>query len=752
VSLRARQWLPAGLFVLLAFPAAPGTDGLLGMAGQAALYTIIAASLVMLTGWVSQISLAHGALVGIGAFATGWAVTVLGIGFPLSLPVAMLVAGGVATLLGAVALRVRGLYLAVATLIFSWAASEFLFRQPWVRGYGSIGQQTIGEPGMVFHFNFSSRTTYYYTAWALALLTLFALANLRDSKTGRAFFAIRGSEMAAASLGMDVLRYKALAFGLSGALAGMAGSLVMTHTLVVSADAYGFQASLFFLAIAVVGGLTSLPGAVAAGFLFAILEELFFRVAFLNEYLQLASAGLLVAVFLAYPGGLAAMGRSIAERWQQARAAVRARTLEPAAVPATAAADDTTEIPPVVLDGEEASRAAAALDRFRAAVNIDTLLVRLARMRNFRPSGLHERRVLALDLAIPDAPGDRAADADVIVVEDEPAAPDAEVAAGSDDAAAAATPSLDGADPASTDTATFPALLARVEATKTPDPAQRMQRRPLIEADGITVRFGGLTAVNDASLSVREGEIVGLIGPNGAGKTTLFNSIAGFNQPTEGRVRLYGQDVTEASVHERAQLGVARTFQLIQLFPQITVFDNLLAATHLQNPTGFLQHLSVTGAALESEWAARQRVRRVVELLELEDVADRPVAGLPFGVLRMVEVARALVGGAPLIMLDEPASGLDERETDRFVDLLKVVRGLGATLLLIEHDVRMVTAVTDYLYVIDRGNLIAEGSPTDVQADPAVIAAYLGTTDDDEVVSVDEPVVAAGIAPSDPQA
>jgi ABC-type branched-subunit amino acid transport system ATPase component/ABC-type branched-subunit amino acid transport system permease subunit len=782
---RARQWLPLGLFALLAFPHVPGADGLLGMAGQAALFTIIAASLVMLTGWVSQISLAHGALVGIGAFATGWAVTVLGIGFPLSLPVAMLLAGAVATLLGAVALRVRGLYLAVATLIFSWAASEFLFRQSWVRDYGSVPQQTIGEPGMVFFFDFSSRTVYYYTAWALALFSLFALANLRDSKTGRAFFAIRGSEMAAASLGMDVLRYKALAFGLSGAMAGMAGSLMMTHTLVVTPDGFGFQASLFFLAIAVVGGLASLPGAVAAGFLFAILEELFFRVALLNEFLQLASAGLLVAVFLAYPGGLAAMGRTLVARWHRARAAVRERAAAATAGPDLAAAgltvpagtvaaggegaagagDDTTELPPVAV--EEVPRLTALVRRVRSRLSLESLLVVAARVRRPRPAGIHEQRVLALELTVPapaepvDQPAAGDASAGAAAAGGEPDAPTAPAAGEDQEEPQDVVDDATDDDPA--EAQTFTALLDRVAALPKPDPARRMERRPLIEADGVTVRFGGLTAVDDASLSVREGEIVGLIGPNGAGKTTLFNSIAGFNQPTEGRVRLYGQDVTDASVHERAQLGVARTFQLIQLFPQITVFDNLLAATHLQNPTGFLQHLSVTSAALEAVWGARQRVRRVVELLQLEEVADRPVAGLPFGVLRMVEVARALVGGAPVVMLDEPASGLDERETDRFIDLLRVVRGLGATLLLIEHDVRMVTAVSDYLYVIDRGKLIAQGSPSQVQADPAVIAAYLGQADadgeappapaaGDDPVLVDAPVADATVAAAAPPA
>jgi branched-chain amino acid transport system ATP-binding protein len=260
-----------------------------------------------------------------------------------------------------------------------------------------------------------------------------------------------------------------------------------------------------------------------------------------------------------------------------------------------------------------------------------------------------------------------------------------------------------------------------------PDGGDRLELEPVLDAHGVTVRFGGLTAVNDVSLMVRRGEVVGLIGPNGAGKTTLFNAIAGLNEPSSGTVHIFGHDATSLPVHARAALGVGRTFQLIQLFPQLSVFDNLLAATHLQNPTGFLQHLVVSERALAEERAARERVTEVIDRLHLQDVAARTVTGLPFGVLRIVELARALVTGAPFIMLDEPASGLDDNETGKLADLLLELRGdLGITFLLIEHDVAMVTGVTDYMYVINRGNLLAEGTPAEVQRNEDVIAAYLG--------------------------
>jgi ABC-type branched-subunit amino acid transport system ATPase component len=172
---------------------------------------------------------------------------------------------------------------------------------------------------------------------------------------------------------------------------------------------------------------------------------------------------------------------------------------------------------------------------------------------------------------------------------------------------------------------------------------------------------------------------------------------------------------------------VGRTFQILQLFPDLTVFDNLLVATHLQNRTGFFSALAVTARARRREEEARARVDAVLRLMDLAALAERRVSGLPFGVLRLVEVARTLVTGAPLVCFDEPASGLDSAETERLLDWFRFLRQVGVTLLVIEHDVAFVMRLCDYVYVLDQGRLISEGPPAAVQRDPAVIAAYLGT-------------------------
>ncbi|HVF73771.1 MAG TPA: branched-chain amino acid ABC transporter permease/ATP-binding protein [Acidimicrobiales bacterium] len=665
------------------------TFSLLGDAVLAGSYFMVAASVVLLTGWVGQISLSQAAFVGVGAFGSALLSRHLDIGFPYSLLFAACLSAAASGLLGVVALRVRGLYLAVATLIFAWMADEYLFVVPWFAGKGgtaSVDADPVGIAGGFPFFDFRERRTFYFVILTAASSVLFGLLNVRDSKTGRAFSAVRGSEMAAASLGIDVIRYKLVAFATAGFIAGLGGNLILTHQTTVVPAQFSLQASLLFLAIAVVGGLRSLGGAVAASIVFAGLSEVFFRVPALGEYLQLVSALLLALILLVYPGGLAAIPgdvRRLSERHRDHRA-VRALKVRKEAL---------AERARVALGS--ARRASAE----RGGPALETLRTRIAERlpRRTRTTTPHTAIVRPTGRFLTDTlPSANGVDADHVL----------------------ALPT-NGHAPVLDDRAR---VLAELELAERIDVTG-----PVLEAEGITVRFGGLTAVENASLTVNAGQIVGLIGPNGAGKTTLFNAISGLNSPTEGRVRLFGQDVTDLPVHDRAARGLGRTFQVIQLFPELTVFENLLVATHLHNPSNLFSHVVVTKKALHAELASEDTCRRVVRFLGLEDIADRPVAGLPFGTLRMVEIGRALVTGAPVVMLDEPASGLDNKETDRLSELLLFVREkLGVSILLIEHDVRMVTSVSDYMYVLNRGRMLATGEPADIQRDPQVVAAYLG--------------------------
>ena len=658
---------------------------LLGTSLLAMELAMVAISLVVLIGWVGQISLAQASFVGIGALITAMVTRGMNLGFPVNLVAGGLVAGAAAVALGVVALRVRGLYLAVATLIFAWMADQFLFPSPWLgagTGSSTMPDQRLGVAGGFPSLDFTSRKTLYFVLLAVIVLVVFVLANMRDTKTGRAFFAVRGSEMAAASLGIDVIRYKLIAFALSGVLAGIGGSLLMIEQRTVVPNQFLFTVSLQYLAIAVVGGLGSLTGAIGAGVLFAALNEVFFRVAALSGWLEVVSAALLAFVLLVQPGGLAAA----AQRFREGTGAL-GRLASPLLARLRKLAEPLT----------------SKLPKSRAAVWA-------------KPPA---RDWLATALHGPE-------EADEPAEAEHPAAVDEQKD----------TVEAEASDELVLGSFTLPVLEL---------PEDRTERKSFLDAEHITVKFGGLTAVSDASLSVKEGEIVGLIGPNGAGKTTFFNAILGLNEPAAGRVVIHGVEATSLQPHARARLGVARTFQVLQLFNELSVFDNLLVATHLHNRSGLFSNLAAASKTLLAEMDARDRVREILRLLELDELADEGVRNLPFGTLRMVELGRSLVTGAPLLMLDEIASGLNEAETDRLSRVVTRVKSLGVSILLIEHDIRMVTGISDYMYVLNQGTVIAEGPPAAVQRDPQVIAAYLGEAPEDAEGTVDTAEVKATV-------
>jgi branched-chain amino acid transport system ATP-binding protein len=243
----------------------------------------------------------------------------------------------------------------------------------------------------------------------------------------------------------------------------------------------------------------------------------------------------------------------------------------------------------------------------------------------------------------------------------------------------------------------------------------------LLTAEHVTVKFGGNRALSDVDLAVREGEITGLIGPNGAGKTTLFNAITGLLTPTAGRIVFDGRDVSRLDTHKRARLGIARTFQRLELFTDLSVRDNLRVAGEIRNTwSGFGRGARRVNVAHETE--------RVLELIGLAEVAEAAVATIPTGTARVVELGRALMIQPRVLLLDEPASGQTDDETRAFETLLRrLVREGGLTILLVEHDMALVMEVCDRIHVLDFGQVIAIGSPDAVRADPLVRDAYLGT-------------------------
>lgn len=262
-----------------------------------------------------------------------------------------------------------------------------------------------------------------------------------------------------------------------------------------------------------------------------------------------------------------------------------------------------------------------------------------------------------------------------------------------------------------------------------------MMDKLLLSAKDLSVRFGGVLAVNKVSFDVKQGEVFTLIGPNGAGKTTVFNLISRIYTPTSGSIDYLGPKgmvkLTDLPPQNVASLGIARTFQNIELFEHASVLHNLLIGRHTHRTTGLWQELFFTSKVRETELKSRRKVEEVIELLDLQHYRDSLVAGLPYGVRKVVEMARALCTEPKLLLLDEPSSGLNVEETEDMAFWIQDIKNeLGITVLMVEHDMTLVSKVSDRVLAMNQGEVLAMGTPREVQTDPGVVEAYLGSIDD----------------------
>ena len=248
----------------------------------------------------------------------------------------------------------------------------------------------------------------------------------------------------------------------------------------------------------------------------------------------------------------------------------------------------------------------------------------------------------------------------------------------------------------------------------------------LLEVNELTMRFGGVTALSNLSFSVKDDQICGLIGPNGAGKTTLFNVISRIYDPTSGTVRFNGQNLLDKKAFQIVEMGIARTFQNLALWPRMTVLENVLCGAHVLGRQNFFSAMLRTGLTKE-EQKLKRSAYAILENLNLIQYAEQPCDGLPFGTMKRIELARALVNKPKLLLLDEPATGLNQSEVNELAHLIKAVRDdYRLTILLVEHHMGMVMGISDQIIVLDFGSKIAEGTPDQIQQNSLVISAYLG--------------------------
>ena len=572
---------------------------------------VIALSLVLLTGFIGQISLAQAAFAGSAGFAVSKLASDAHIPFPISTVIAIVMATILGVVAGLPALRIRGAQLAVVTLALAVALERFVFRNP---NFTKLSGNLIPDP-KVFGVDLSVRSSSSiarlpFGIMVLAILVAVSLAvgNLARGSTGRRFLAVRSNERAAASLGIDVSMTKLTGFAIASALAGLGGTLIGYSRGQLSAESFGALVGVSFLAFAYLGGITSVSGALVAGtfaplgITYVIFNRIFENLG--NAYLLISGISLiLTAIF--NPIGIAGATR----------------------------------------------------------LNFAPVMARLVK----------DRRADDLPRGV--------------------TGPTTTTASGGDGS------------------------IARRKRVDEPT-------KVLLETDGLSVAYGGLVALDGVSIKVMAGKIVGLIGPNGAGKTTFIDALTGF-VTSRGSVHFDGRILGDMAAHDRARLGLGRTWQAMELFADLTVRDNALVASEtatLRAVLADLIHPTRLGDTSDVDWA--------LELLGLTSQADHKPATLSLGQQKLLGVARALATRPKVVLLDEPAAGLDTAESETLGRRLQDIIDHDIAVLLIDHDMSLVLDVCDYIYVLEFGALIAQGTPAQIRVDPRVVEAYLGSSAD----------------------
>lgn len=563
-------------------------------------FAMLAVSLNLLIGFGGLFSIFHGALYGIGAYVSALIAMKLGLPFPLPMLAGAAAASLFAGLTAFPALRVTGHYLVLLTLAIQSVVTGVMLA--WVNVTGGVSGLSGIPRIIVFGRQLVDPSDYTVLGLLLAAASIGCITWVGRSPFGRTLNAIRNDEIAAGSVGKQVSYYKVVAFGIAGAIAGIAGGYFAYSQAFINPGTFNLDQSILFLAMVIVGGVGSVAGSVVGAFLLAFIPS---ALLYLNlgqgtvgHARQLIFGALLIAIPLFRPQGL--VPKSGATR----------RPAPPQRRPAPAAASQQTQ----------RSRPAATQPGEDAAAGTEVVLI----------------------------------------------------------------------------------------------------------AEGLEKRFGGVAAAQDVNLKLRRGIITGLIGPNGAGKTTAFNLLTGSLGADGGRVTLKGEDITNLTPAQRARRGLARTYQDIRLFADMSVLDNVLVAIPEQPGDSIASLFTHPGLVTRTLKKDVETAFEHLDMVGLRGRADETVSELAFGEQKLLSLARLVATGGDVLLLDEPTSGVDRNWVDKILSIVVALKEAGKTICIVEHNMQVIQALAGHIYFMESGRVIAEGPPTEVMADEKLSRIYFG--------------------------